>query len=590
MMSKMKFLKNPRVAAAKGVSFSETPGLKVSLSPFRSRLVLFMLFLAFVGLIVRALWLQGISTDFLQRQGESRYARTLELPATRGKILDRNGHVLASSVPVKAIWAIPEDVLTQPKEKISRLASLLGMSEKSLYARLDSDRSFVYLKRQVDNEVADEIVKLGIAGIQTRKEYKRFYPEGEVMAHVVGFTNVEDAGQEGIELASQSVLAGVNGSRRVIKDRLGHIVEDIRAVREPVDGKDLVLSIDSKLQYIAYKYLSEAIEKHKAKAGSVLVLDTRTGEVLAMVNMPSFNPNDRRRLTGSQLRNRVMTDTFEPGSIMKPFTVALALEKGKVRSTTMIPTGTGRMTIGTATIGDTHSNGTISVAQVIEKSSNIGTAKIALQMQPQEMWEMFTSVGFGQQPRYGFPGAVAGRVRPYKSWRPIEQATMSYGHGISVSLFQMAQSYMIFARDGDMIPLTFFKRDDMPAGRQIISEKTAREMRQMLEMVTGNEGTARRAQVAGYRVAGKTGTAYKIENGRYVRKYVGSFVGFAPASDPRVIIAVMIDEPTVGHYGGSAAAPVFSSVAADVLRAMNISPDAQVNDLLSADKVARADG
>ena len=589
MMSKMKFLKNPRVAAAKGVSFSANPELKVSLSPFRSRLVLFLLFLAFVGLIARALWLQGISTDFLQRQGESRYARTLELPATRGKILDRNGHVLASSVPVKAIWAIPEDVLTQPKEKISRLASLLGMSEKALYARLDSDRSFVYLKRQVDNEVADEIIKLGITGIQTRKEYKRFYPEGEVMAHVVGFTNVEDAGQEGIELASQNVLAGVNGSRRVIKDRLGHIVEDIRAVREPVDGKDLVLSIDSKLQYIAYKYLSEAIEKHKAKAGSVLVLDTRTGEVLAMVNMPSFNPNDRRHLTGSQLRNRVMTDTFEPGSIMKPFTVALALEKGKVRPTTMIPTGTGRMTIGTATIGDTHSNGTISVAQVIEKSSNIGTAKIALQMQPQEMWEMFTSVGFGQQPRYGFPGAVAGRVRPYKSWRPIEQATMSYGHGISVSLFQMAQSYMIFARDGDMIPLTFFKRDDMPAGRQIISEKTAREMRQMLEMVTGNEGTARRAQVAGYRVAGKTGTAYKIENGRYVRKYVGSFVGFAPASDPRVIIAVMIDEPTVGHYGGSAAAPVFSSVAADVWRAMNISPDAQVDALLSTDKVARVD-
>lgn len=589
MMSKMKFLKNPRVAAAKGVSFSANPELKVSLSPFRSRLVLFLLFLAFVGLIARALWLQGISTDFLRRQGESRYARTLELPATRGKILDRNGHVLASSVPVKAIWAIPEDVLTQPKEKISRLASLLGMSEKALYARLDSDRSFVYLKRQVDNEVADEIVKLGITGIQTRKEYKRFYPEGEVMAHVVGFTNVEDAGQEGIELASQNVLAGVNGSRRVIKDRLGHIVEDIRAVREPVDGKDLVLSIDSKLQYIAYKYLSEAIEKHKAKAGSVLVLDTRTGEVLAMVNMPSFNPNDRRHLTGSQLRNRVMTDTFEPGSIMKPFTVALALEKGKVGPTTMIPTGTGRMTIGTATIGDTHSNGTISVAQVIEKSSNIGTAKIALQMQPQEMWEMFTSVGFGQQPRYGFPGAVAGRVRPYKSWRPIEQATMSYGHGISVSLFQMAQSYMIFARDGDMIPLTFFKRDDMPAGRQIISEKTAREMRQMLEMVTGNEGTARRAQVAGYRVAGKTGTAYKIENGRYVRKYVGSFVGFAPASDPRVIIAVMIDEPTVGHYGGSAAAPVFSSVAADVLRAMNISPDAQVDALLSTDQVARVD-
>lgn len=588
MMRIFKFLKIPRVAAAKGVSFSDTPVLKVSLSPLRSRLVLFLLFLAFAGLIARALWLQGISTEFLQKQGESRYARTLELPATRGKILDRNGHVLASSVPVKAIWAIPEDVMTQPKEKISQLASLLGMNEKALYAKLDSDRSFVYLKRQVDNEVADEIVKLGINGIQTRKEYKRFYPEGEVMAHVVGFTNVEDIGQEGIELASQNVLAGTKGSRRVIKDRLGHIVEDLRAIREPVDGRDLVLSIDSKLQYIAYKYLSEAVAKHQAKAGSVLVLDARTGEVLAMVNMPSFNPNDRRHLTGAQLRNRVMTDTFEPGSVMKPFTVALALEKGKVRPNTMIATGNGKMTIGPATIGDTHSNGTISVAQVIEKSSNIGTAKIALQMQPQEMWELFTSVGFGQQPRFGFPGAVAGRVRPFKSWRPIEQATMSYGHGISVSLFQMAQSYMIFARDGDMIPLTFFKRDeaDVPPGRQVISQKTALEMRKMLEMVTGEHGTALKAQVAGYRVAGKTGTAYKIENGKYVRKYVGSFVGFAPVSDPRVIISVMIDEPTIGHYGGFTAAPVFSSVAADTLRAMNIAPDAKVDNVLSSNKIA----
>lgn len=587
MIRHMKLLKNPRVAAAKGVSFSETPGLKVNLSPWRSRLVLFLLFVAFAGLVTRALWLQGISTDFLQKQGESRYARTLELPATRGKILDRNGHVLASSVPVKAVWAIPEDVVTQPKEKLRKLAALLNMSERALYAKLDSDRSFVYLKRQVDNDVADDIVKLGITGIQTRKEYKRFYPEGEVMAHVVGFTNVEDVGQEGIELASEKVLAGVTGSRRVIKDRLGHIVEDLRAVREPMDGKDLVLSIDSKLQYIAYKYLSEAVEKHKAKAGSVIVLDTRTGEVLAMVNLPSFNPNDRRHLTGAQLRNRVMTDTFEPGSVMKPITVALALEKGIVKPTTMIPTGTGRMTIGTATIGDTHAYGTISVAQVIEKSSNIGTSKIALQMQPQEMWEMFTSLGFGQQPRFGFPGAVAGRVRPYKSWRPIEQATMSYGHGISVSLFQMAHSYMVFARDGDMIPLSFLKRDDVPAGQPVISAKTAREMRQMLEMVTGTEGTARRAQVAGYRVAGKTGTAYKIENGRYVRKYVGSFVGFAPASDPRVIIAVMVDEPTLGHYGGSVAAPVFSAVAADTLRAMNVPPDAQVEELLSTDKMAR---
>lgn len=587
MIRNIKFMKNSRVAAAKGVSFSANPELKVSLSPWRSRLVLFMLFLAFAGLIARALWLQGISTDFLQKQGESRYARTLELPATRGKILDRNGHVLASSVPVKAIWAIPEDVLTQPKEKISKLAALLGMTESSLYAKLDSDKSFVYLKRQVDNDVADEIVKLGIAGIQTRKEYKRFYPEGEVMAHVVGFTNVEDIGQEGIELASQNVLAGEKGSRRVIKDRLGHIVEDMRAIKEPLDGKDLVLSIDSKLQYIAYKYLSEAVEKHKAKAGSAIVLDTHTGEVLAMVNLPSFNPNDRRHLTGAQLRNRAMTDTFEPGSIMKPFSVALALEKGIVKPTSMIATGNGKLTIGTATIGDTHSNGTISVAQVIEKSSNIGDGENRLAD------ATCRNVGNVYFPRvraaapFRFPGAVAGRVRPYKSWRPIEQATMSYGHGISVSLFQIAHSYMIFARNGDTIPLSFLKRNEMPAGQRIVSEKTATDMRQMLEMVTSEHGTARRAQVSGYRVAGKTGTAYKIEGGRYVRKYVGSFVGFAPASDPRVVIAVMIDEPTAGHYGGTVAGPVFSAIAADTLRAMNVAPDAKFEEVLAANKLAK---
>ncbi|MES2932966.1 MAG: penicillin-binding protein 2, partial [Pseudomonadota bacterium] len=333
-----------RAAAARGTPFSTSPVLALKLPVWRSRLVLFALFAAFLALIGRALWLQGISTEFLQKQGASRYARTLELPATRGKIADRNGQVLASSVPVKAIWAIPDDVLEAPKEKIRALAKLLEMSESDLRKKLDSDRSFVYLKRQVEQETADKIIKLDIAGIDTRKEYKRFYPEGEVMAHVVGFTNVEDIGQESMELAFQKTLAGTTGSRRVIKDRLGHIVEDIAAVREPRDGKDLTLSIDSKIQYIAFSQLKEAVAKHKALAGGVVVLDVQTGEVLALANLPAYNPNDRRALTGAQLRNRVMTDTFEPGSTMKPFTVALALESERITPLTTIQTAPGKLT------------------------------------------------------------------------------------------------------------------------------------------------------------------------------------------------------------------------------------------------------
>ena len=570
-----------RTSAGKGMPFSSSPVLEVKLPVWRSRFVLFLLFAAFVGLIVRALWLQGMTTEFLQAQGATRYARTLELPATRGRITDRNGQVLASSVPVKAIWAIPDDVLEAPKEKLRELANLLGMSEAELRKKLDSDRQFVYLKRQVEQEAADKITALGIAGIETRKEYKRFYPEGEVMAHVVGFTNVEDVGQEGIELASEKNLAGKTGSRRVIKDRLGRIVEDIESIREPHDGKELTLSIDSKVQYIAYTHLKEALEKHKAKAGGAIVLDVNTGEVLALVNLPTYNPNDRSVLTGNQLRNRVMTDTFEPGSTMKPFTVALSLETGRVTPDTPIQTAPGSMTIGTATIHDAHKQGVLTVAQVIQKSSNIGTVKMALQMPPQEMWEMFTTVGFGQQPKFGFPGAVAGRLRNFKTWRPIEQATMSYGHGISVSLIQIARAYMIFARNGDTIPLTFQKAVETPVGHRVISEKTAQQMRLMLESVTEPGGTGTQARIAGYRVAGKTGTAHKLEGGRYVNKYVGDFVGFAPVSKPRVIVAVMIDEPTSGgYYGGTVAGPVFAAITANVLRSLNVAPDSTVTSII----------
>jgi len=588
-MSRGSNVNTSRVAAAKGVAFSRSPVLAVRLPTWRSRVVLFVLFAAFAALAARALWLQGLSTQFLQKQGEIRYARTLELPATRGKITDRDGQVLASSVPVKAIWAIPDDVQEAPPAKLKQLAKLLDMSDAELQKKLDSDRSFVYLKRQVEQDVAEQITKLGIDGIQTRKEYKRFYPQGEVTTHVVGFTNVEDQGQESMELAQQKTLQGITGSRRVIKDRLGRIVEDIESVREPHDGKDLTLSIDSKIQYIAFTQVKDAVEKFHAKAGAAVVLDVHTGEVLALANWPTYNPNDRSKLTGEQLRNRVMTDTFEPGSSLKPFTVGLALDEGRVKPHTMFDTGNGSMVIADRVIHDTHPHYLIDVQTIIQKSSNIGTSKIALGMPAEDMWEMFTKVGFGQQPKWGFPGAVAGRVRPYKSWRPIEQANMSFGQGISVSLIQLARAYMIYARDGDIIPLSFQKLHEAPHGTQVVSAKTAAEMREMLEMVTQPGGSAVKAQVPGYRVGGKTGTAQKVVNGRYSQsKYIGNFVGMAPMSDPRFIIAVMIDEPGGPvHVGGDVAGPVFSALAAQALRAKNVAPDSDLTHIIIPESAAQ---
>ncbi len=569
-----------RKAAARGLAFSASPVLAVKLPPWRSRFALFLLFSAFVAIALRAFWLQAMSTDFLQRQGASRYARTLELPAVRGKITDRHGEVMASSLPVKAIWAIPEDVAADT-DKLRQLAQLLDMPMPDVKKKLGSDRSFVYLKRQVDEKIAEQIVGLDIPGIHTRKEYKRFYPAGHVAAHILGFTNVEDVGQEGIERAQQKSLGGITGSRRVIKDRLGRVVEDIGYIREPQDGHDLALSIDGKIQYIAFTELQKAVDQHHAKAGAIVVLDVKTGEVLAMANMPTYNPNVRQGLTGAQLRNRVMTDTYEPGSTMKPFTVALALEKGIVTPATVLDTP-AKLSIGPATIGDSHPHaGSMSVAQIIQQSSNVGTVRMALKCEPREMWDMFASVGFGQVPRTGFPGEVAGRLRPYKTWHTIEQATMSYGHGISVSLIQIAHAYMIFARNGEMIPLSFQKLTQPPQAQHVVSARTAQQMREMMEKVVGPGGTAPLAQVRGYRVAGKTGTAHKLEGGRYVNKYVASFVGFAPISDPRIIIAVMVDEPSAGrHFGGQVAAPVFSNVAASALRAMNVPPDASVDNVI----------
>ncbi|MEN3275783.1 MAG: hypothetical protein V7631_1573 [Massilia sp.] len=571
-----------RVAASKGMAFSKSPVLSVRLPDWRSRVVLFVLFASFATLGATAVYRQAIDDEFLQKQGKSRYERTMELPATRGKIMDRNGQVLASSLPVRAVWALPEDVLASPPEKISELARLLEMPEAELRKKLDSDRTFVYLKRQVEMDVVAKIEKLKITGIDTRKEYKRFYPQGEVMTHMVGFTNVEDVGQEGMELAQQKTLVGTPGSRRVIKDRLGRVVEDLGILREPHDGKDLTLSVDSKLQYIAFTSIKNAVEKFNAKAGAAVVLDVHTGEVLALANYPTYNPNDRKKLTGEQLRNRVITDVYEPGSIIKPFTVALGLEKKVITPDTVFDTGSGRITVGGRTMRDSHPKPMLTTSGVIQKSSNVGVVKIAQMIPPQEMWELYTKLGYGQAPRFGFPGPAAGRVRPWKSWRPVEYANMAFGHGLSVSLLQMARSYMVFARNGDMIPLSFVKLDEEPAGQQIISPKTAAQVRTMLESVVSPEGTASRAQVAGYRVGGKTGTAQKIVDGRYSHtSYVGSFVGIAPMSKPRFVIAVMIDDPKGAvHTGGGVAAPTFADLASSALRADNIPPDSSVTDII----------
>jgi cell division protein FtsI (penicillin-binding protein 3) len=571
-----------RVAASKGVAFSTSPVLAVRVPDWRSRLVLFVLFFAFLALGARALWLQAMSTKFLQKQGANRYERRLDLPAIRGKIFDRNGQVLASSLPVRAVWAFPDEVQEAPADKQRELARLLGMTGAELRRKLDSDRDMVYLKRQVEMDVVAQIEQLKIKGITTTQEYKRYYPQGEVMAHMVGFTNVEDKGQEAIELAQQKALAGVIGSRRVIKDRLGHVVEDVELSREPHDGKDLTLSVDSKLQYIAFNSIKNAVDKFHAKAGAAVVLDVHTGEVLALANWPSYNPNDRRGLTGEQLRNRVITDTFEPGSTLKPFTVALGLDTGRITPDTPIDTGTGRMQIGPNVVRDTHPHGVINVQQIIQLSSNIGVTKIALPIPPKEMWELFTRIGFGQAPRFGFPGAVAGRVRPYKSWRPIEQANMAFGQGISMSLLQLARSYMIFARNGDIIPLSFTKVTEPPVGQQVISPKTAAQMRSMLETVVSPKGTAPQAQVPGYRIGGKTGTAQKFIDGRYSQThYDGVFAGIAPLSNPRFVIAVMVSDPSGPvHTGGSVAAPTFAALAANALRAANVPPDSNVTDII----------
>ena len=549
---------------------------------WRASVLFIVLVAGLVGLLGRGVYLQGIHNDFLQEKGNARYSRVIEVSAHRGMIMDRNGGALAVSTPVQSVWVSPLDVEAN-NQQVKALAKALQMNVSDVRRQMfDTSRDFAYLKRQIPPEQAAEVTRLNVVGVSLQPEYRRYYPAGEVAAQLLGFTGQDDNGQEGLEYSLQAELGGKPGSQRVIKDRRGHIVEDVASLRAPKAGGDVLLSIDSKIQYLAYRELQAAVLKHKAKAGAVVVLDARSGEVLALANYPSYNPNNRVRVSPHAMRNRAVADLFEPGSTLKPFTVAAALEHGKVKPNTLINTENGVYTIGGRQIHDSHPEAMLTVSQVIQKSSNVGAAKMALMMEPAVMWQSLSDNGFGAHTGSNFPGEAMGKLRDAKTWRPIEQATMAYGHGISVNLLQLARAYTVFADNGELKPISLMKLNSPPAGLRVMSEITASELRGMMETVTMPGGTAPLAQVAGYRVAGKTGTAHKLSGAHYIDKYVASFVGLAPVSAPRVIVAVMIDEPEGEYYGGMVAAPIFSQITGETLHLLNVPNDAPQNNVITA--------
>ena len=575
----------------------------------RHRLLIILLLFGFIVLFSRGIYLQGMEKEFLQKQGEQRYYRNLKLSAKRGNIFDRNGNLLASSQPVGSVWANPKDVwkdwtkgvgnrLRQPpapyvqlnEDNQKQLATLLNMPLLDLQKQLGKTHSgFVYLKHYLSPKQLDQVMALRIYGIDVQRDYKRYYPEIDVMSPIIGFTGLDDSGQEGIELFENNVLAGTDGSRRVLKNGAGNIIEDVEAVKLPEDGKHLVLTIDKRIQYLAFRELGRAVEKYRALAGAAVVLDAKTGEVLAMANVPSYNPNADR---SGKVRNRAITDVFEPGSTIKPFTAAVALEMGKYQPNSQIDTAPGTVKIGNRTIHDSHQHGVLTLAEIIQKSSNVGITKVALALPAQAMWKFFRALGLGNKTRIEFPGEVSGRLIHYAAWHPIEQATISFGHGINLTLLQLARAYSVFANGGELKPVSLLKSDVPAVGTQVFSAQVAQQVKGMLEMAVLTGGTAVSAQILGYRVAGKTGTAKKLGVHGYEKRYVSSFVGMVPASNPRFIMAVMIDEPRSGdYYGGTVAAPVFSATMSEVLRMLSVPQDAPQHNVVipSDDEDAKED-
>jgi cell division protein FtsI (penicillin-binding protein 3) len=547
---------------------------------WRRRSLLAVLGLALLGLMSRAVHQQIFETDFLQNEGERRHLRVVEIPAYRGMITDRNGEPLAISTPVDSIYANPR-LLSPDRHTLAALAGALEQDEDELRQLLarNSGRAFVYLKRRANPDVAQKVMALvrerDIDGVGLERESRRYYPEGEVFAHVVGFTNIDDRGQEGMELAYDEWLLQAAGAKRVIRDGRARVVKDVESIRAPHDGKDLRLSLDRRLQYLAYRELKAAVRQHKARSGSAVILDVRTGEVLAMVNQPSYNPNGSRSGQGGRLRNRALTDVFEPGSTMKPFTVAAALDQGQLKADSAIDTTPGTLRVGRNLVKDNRNYGLIDVATVLRKSSNVGASKIALDLPGEVLWQSFSDLGFGQASAIGFPGEASGQLASFQRWAKIDHATLSFGYGLSVTPMQLAQAYGVLAANGMQRPVSLVRLDEPSPGKRVMGAATAQAVRTMLEAVVSIEGTAPAAAIPGYRVAGKTGTVKKSEAGGYSDdRYIATFAGMVPASDPRLVMAVMINEPSAGKfYGGQVAAPVFAKVMTGAVRLLNIAPD-----------------
>lgn len=550
----------------------------------RPWVVLGVLTMAALGMLSRAAYLQLVHTDFLQEQGNDRYMRVMDVPALRGMIVDRNGDPLAVSSPVESVWADVK-LLLERRDRIAELASSLGMPYEELLNKCleNPKKRFLYLRRHMEPDAAARVMALGIPGIHLERGYRRYYPTGEVTSHLLGFTDLEDHGQEGLELLYDDWLRGTPGSKRVLKDRYDRIVENVESIRQPQPGKVLTLSIDRRIQYLAYRALKTALIENQASAGTAVIVDSTTGEILAMVNQPATNPNDRSRRDSQLLRNRAVTDVFEPGSTFKPFVVAMGLESGKFRANTPIDTRPGQMQVGRNTVRDTHNYGLLDVTRVITKSSNIGVVKIALAHPPEQLWKLYRALGVGQHTSLRMPGEQSGYMSNPKGWGTFEYATHAFGYGISVTALQLAQAYTVLANDGVRMPLSLIKLDGPPPeGQRILSASTIRQVRAMMETVVSREGTAQRAAVPGYRVAGKTGTVHKVVGRGYAKNnYLSLFAGIAPASDPRLIMVIMIDDAKNGaYYGGAVAAPVFSRVMAGALRLLNVSPDGQLGGTL----------
>jgi cell division protein FtsI (penicillin-binding protein 3) len=568
--------RHQRAAAARSASRAASAPGRYSFE-LRLRLLFGLLLLAALGLVGRAVDLQLVDHPFLASQGDARYSRVASIAAHRGNITDRNGEPLAVSTPVDSVWVNPQE-LAGNLEQLPRLASVLGTDRQALMRHVSSnmEREFLYVARGVQPSDALRVKALNLPGVNLTREYRRYYPASEVTGHMLGFTSIDDVGQEGAELAFDNWLAGEDGAKRVIQDSRGRKVEDIESIRPVRPGRDLLLSLDLRIQYLAYRELKSAILENRANAGSMVVIDIDTGEVLAMVNQPAFNPNDRSQLQAVTYRNRAVTDLFEPGSSIKPFVVAAGLASGKFSSNSIIDTNPGFIQVGASTFADEHPLGAIPLATVLAKSSNVGMAKLALQLEPKQIWETLNHFGFGQVTSSGFPGESAGVFTDYSHWRAISIATLSHGYGISVTPLQLAQGYAAIGARGIRRPVTLLRLESAPAGERVLDAAVASDLLNLLQAVTTQEGaTGVRAKIAGYRVAGKTGTAWKSSNGTYSKdRYTSVFAGVAPATNPRLAAVVVIDEPTAGKYlGGDVSAPVFSAVVGGALRLLAVPPD-----------------